>query len=417
MRILYVSQGSELGGAERSLLDLMAAVAGALPDARLGLLAGSPGPLAEISRARGVEVTHVGLSSALGNLGDSHLKGRHTARRAAWLLVRGPVAAAAGVRQVATLARALAGLAPDLIHTNDGKSHALVSLAAPRGVPVIWHLRDFMGSRPVLRHVLRWLPRRPAACAAISEAVGRDASGSLGCRRVRVLLNAVDVEHFAPGPPDAGWLDAVAGIRTAPGTVRVGLVSTYARWKGHMVFLEAAARLLREPRPVPLAFYIIGGPIYRTAGSQISDAELREKMETLGIPRGVGLAGFQQDTPAVYRALDIVVHASTEPEPFGRTIAEAMACGRALIAAPVGGAAELFTDGLDGVGVPAGRAAELAHAIHMLAGDPDRRDLLGRNARRTALERFTRDRLGRQAAALYEEVRPRGRPGSGEART
>jgi len=61
------------------------------------------------------------------------------------------------------------------------------------------------------------------------------------------------------------------------------------------------------------------------------------------IENRVGFVPFQDNPADVYRALDIVVHASTKPEPFGRTIVEAMACGKPVIAAQTGGAAELFT--------------------------------------------------------------------------
>jgi glycosyltransferase involved in cell wall biosynthesis len=61
-------------------------------------------------------------------------------------------------------------------------------------------------------------------------------------------------------------LDALAGLPPAPaGVVRVGLVATFARWKGHITFLEALSRL---PESLPVRGYIIGGPVYETAGSR-----------------------------------------------------------------------------------------------------------------------------------------------------
>src|SRR5262249_14978265 len=65
-----------------------------------------------------------------------------------------------------------------------------------------------------------------------------------------------------------------------------------------------------------------------------------------------GLVPFQEDTAAVYRALDVVVHASTQPEPFGLTIAEAMSCSRPVVVARAGGAAGLFSRGPHALGGP-----------------------------------------------------------------
>ena len=51
----------------------------------------------------------------------------------------------------------------------------------------------------------------------------------------------------------------------------------------------------------------------------------------LGVEAHVGFIGFQSEPVDIYRAADVVVHASTQPEPFGLTIVEAMACGRATV--------------------------------------------------------------------------------------
>jgi glycosyltransferase involved in cell wall biosynthesis len=102
--------------------------------------------------------------------------------------------------------------------------------------------------------------------------------------------------------------------------------------------------------------------------------------------------------------MDIVVHASTEREPFGRTIVEGMACGCAVVVANDGGAAELFTDGVDAVGYRMGDAQALATRLHELVEDPARRARLGRAARSSAVERFSAERLGGAFASIYRRL-------------
>jgi glycosyltransferase involved in cell wall biosynthesis len=150
------------------------------------------------------------------------------------------------------------------------------------------------------------------------------------------------------------------------------------------VFLEAAAQLLRERPRAAVRFYIVGGPIYRTRGSQFSSAELRASIDHLGLAGQVGLIDFQKDPAPIYRGLDVVVHASTQPEPFGLTIAEAMACGKAVVVSACGGAQELFAHERDALGYPPGDAAALAAAIKWLTDDADLRRRLGTAARNTA---------------------------------
>ena len=165
------------------------------------------------------------------------------------------------------------------------KAHVLGAWAAPRGVPVVWHLHDYLGSRPVMARLLRWSARRTVRGVAVSRSVAADAARVLGPKvPVVAVYNAADLDRFAPGPGDGAWLDAEAGMPPAPeGTVRVGLVATFARWKGHEVFLDAVARL---PADLPARFYIIGGPLYKSAGSQHSAEGLRAKAgAALGLAR------------------------------------------------------------------------------------------------------------------------------------
>jgi glycosyltransferase involved in cell wall biosynthesis len=175
-------------------------------------------------------------------------------------------------------------------------------------------------------------------------------------------------------------------------------VATYANWKGHLVFLDALAQL---PPHSPVRGYVIGGPIYATAGSQFTRDELEQRATANGLTGRVGFVPFQSDPADVYRMLDVVVHASTRPEPFGLTIAEAMSCGRPVVVAAAGGAAELFTPNADALGFPPGDLAALADAITRLAADSELRHQLGTRARQTAVAHFPVQRFGRELADVY----------------
>src|SRR5262249_35188003 len=145
----------------------------------------------------------------------------------------------------------------------------------------------------------------------------------------------IDLSRFGPGT--AADLDQLARLPPAArGTVRVGLVATYARWKGHLTLLNAARRLAEIDPGLPIRWYIVGGPIYHTA-AQHSESELRAAAAERGMAQQIGFIPFQADPAGVYRGLDVVVHASTLPEPYGLTVAEAMACGRAVIVSIGGG--------------------------------------------------------------------------------
>jgi glycosyltransferase involved in cell wall biosynthesis len=246
---------------------------------------------------------------------------------------------------------------------------------------------------------MRWSVRRAAVVVANSESVADDARAVLG-RRVSVVpvLNGVDLKMFSPCGARLD-LDALGGVSAArAGVLRVGLVATFARWKGHTTFLDAVARL---PRDLDVRAYIVGGAVYQTEGSQFSLEELRSYATRAGIADRVVFTGFVQHSDAALRSLDIVVHASTQPEPFGLVIAEGMACGRAVIASGAGGARELFTSGVDALAHAPGDAEGLAQRIIELARDPDLRLRFGQAGRATAERRFDRTRLAGELVPIY----------------
>jgi glycosyltransferase involved in cell wall biosynthesis len=177
-------------------------------------------------------------------------------------------------------------------------------------------------------------------------------------------------------------------------------VATFARWKGHEVFLRALAGM---PKDEPVRGYIIGGPVYDTTGSEHTIEALQALADGLGLNGRVGFTGFLPPAPAM-RALDVVVHASTRPEPFGLVIAEAMACGRAVIASAAGGAAELVDAGVDALTHAPGDAAGLSACMIRLARDPAARRELGARARASACRRFDADRMAREVVAAYEAI-------------
>ena len=379
------------------LLDLLATLG---PGVTPKVILMDDGPLKQAVEALGVACGVLPLPDRLAGLGDAGMgwsPGRKSRLR---LAANAPGAAVAGLGYLRLLRRRLREEAPDFVQTNGMKAHVLGAWAAPKGVPVVWHLHDYLSGRAVMGRLLRASLRDGLKVVAVSRSVAIDAANVLGTRiRIFTILNAVDLERFSPGPGDGTRLDAEAGLPLAPeGTVRVGLVATYARWKGHAVFLDAIAKVPRDRRS---RFYIMGGPLYRSSGSQWSIEELRSHAENLGVGDRIGFVPHRADPESLYRALDVVVHASTRPEPFGRVIVEAMACGKAVVAVPLGGASELFTDEVSAIACPAGDAAGLAETLTRLIDEPDLRIRLGEAGRREAMERFDRARLTGEWERVY----------------
>jgi glycosyltransferase involved in cell wall biosynthesis len=395
MRVVYLNPCGQMGGAEMSLMDLLVSMRAAEPMWQFWLLLGEDGPLVDQAKAAGVRVIVAPFPRALARLGDSG----SGPLPALWSCLK---AAAGTIRYALNLRRTLAELQPDIVHTNGFKMHVLGAWAHPGNAPVIWHVRDYVSTRPLMKRLLRWQASRCAATIGNSNSVAADVQKVCGPQlETLCVYNAIDLKRYSPLGEKID-LDAIAGLKPAPeGTVRIGLAATLAHWKGHAVFLRALARL---PKDLPYRAYVIGGPIYQTENSQRTIWNLRELAVELRIADRVGFTGYLEDTASAIRALDILVHASTQPEPFGRVIAEGMACGRAVICSAAGGAAELITEGKDALAHPPGDDVALAERIAELVRDPELRARLGRAGRITAERRFERSRLSAQLVPLYQRL-------------
>jgi glycosyltransferase involved in cell wall biosynthesis len=403
MKLLYLNPLGQVGGAERALLDTIATVRRARPAWEIQLLLGQDGPLA--AQAKGI-VDHVRVlpfPARLARLGDASMADRSVGSlQGMSLILRLMTDGASSAPYIRQLGKTIASIDPDVIHTNGFKMHVLGAWTRPARAALIWHLHDYVASRPLTSRLLRMLSPRCTAIVANSESVAADARRQLGERiEIRAILNAVDLKRFHPDGPRMD-LDALSDLPPADSdTVRVGLVATFARWKGHLTFLEALARL--DPA-TNIRGYVVGGPLYETDGSQHTLAELQAAARRLGVESRIGFTGFVSDSAAAMRSLDVVVHASTAPEPFGLAIAEAMATGKAAVVSFAGGACELVTPEVDALVHQPGDADALAKTIARLAADPALRGRLGRAGRQTAVERFDLTRVGRQMLECYERL-------------
>ena len=406
MRIAWLSVSDQLGGSEVALVAMIRGLRAARPSWQFLVVLPGDGPLRARVEEAGAATAIVPLPAILARLGESAAMSRGWSAAATLSLgLRLGAGAAALPAYERALRRTLAAFEPDVIQTNGLKAHVLGARARLPRTALVWHLHEYVARRRLTRLLMRRYARRCTAAIANSASVAADFSSIVDVPPpIHVVHNAVDLEACSPGGSRVD-LDALAGLEPAPaGSVRVGLVATFGRWKGHEVFLHALQRLASTAEPV--RGYIVGGPLYDTTGSQYGRAELEAMIDRLGLRGRAGLTGFLEPASAM-RALDIVVHASTEPEPFGLVIAEAMACGRPVITTAYGGSAELIEAGRDALIAGPGDAEALADAIRRLAGDPALRASLGARARIAALERFAPERMAAGLAAVFEQVAPR----------
>ena len=215
--------------------------------------------------------------------------------------------------------------------------------------------------------------------------------------RLRVIPRGVDPRRFDPALVSAERLDKLRTAWELPdGRPIIMLPARVTRWKGQMVLVEAMARL-----PGDSLALLVGDAEERPAFK----AELLARIERLGLQDRVRLVGHANDMPAALMLADVVVHASTDAEAFGRTVIEAQAMARPVIASDLGAPRETVAEGVTGWRIPPGDAAALADAIgKALALPPPERAALGARARAAVLSGYTTEAMQAATMAVYREL-------------
>ena len=374
LRVAYLDHTGAPSGAELALLRLLPALTDRVA---AHVILGDDGPFLDLLEGQGTSVELLPIGG-----------GASTLRRAS--LDRLPLGAAAAFGSYTVrLAAHLRRIRPDLVHTNSLKA-ALVGGVAGRlaGVPVIWHVHDRITSdylpqraaeafRAAARHL-------PAAVITNSETT-RATLGDLTVP-TRTIACALDP---ALGPIDRSG-------RTDSG-LRFGLVARLARWKGQDVFLRAFA----EAFPAgPHRAVLVGGDLF---GEDDWAQHIEDLIRELGLDDRVERRGHRGDMGPEYERLDVLVHASTLPEPFGQVVTEGLATGLPVVAADDGGPAEILGGRDLALTYPRGDHQALAAQLRRVADDPALRARLAA-AGPEAARPYAAGAIADQVLGVYELV-------------
>lgn len=284
---------------------------------------------------------------------------------------------------------------PDLVHVNNEPlcNRAAVLAAKLLRVPVVAHVRgDQRGS--LMMHSFFRLPDYFIAVSRwVSESIGR--IGVPEDRRTYVY-DGIELDRLDPDT-DGSVFRRQHGLPEQ--AFVVGLVGLLIPWKGQRLFLEAVAHLV-DAMP-GAAFAIIGGT---PEEYRFFEDELRRTAARPPLSGRVVFTGHVSDMASVYKGLDVVVSASTSPEPLGTMIIEAMTMARPIVAPDHGGAIEMIEDGRTGLLFRARDAASLAERIRRLHADRSLAVRLGAGARARALESFAIREHVRRVQDVYGQL-------------
>ena len=287
----------------------------------------------------------------------------------------------------------------DLIHANNEPlcNRAALLVAKVLGIPCVCHVRggDHRGTR-----LMQWTYTLPDHFISVSHWVAKSMLDNLPISpdKISVVYDGIALDKLDVNADGLAFRRQFDVPETA---FAVGLVGLLIPWKGQALFLDAA-RLLRDKIP-QLKMLVIGG----TPDDCVDyEAQLRQRVQAEGLSDTVVFTGHISAMAAVYNGVDIVLSASTSPEPLGTVVIEALAMGRPLIGPDHGGAAEMMQHGQTGLLFAPGDALALAEAIETFYQSADLRTRLGANARAAALQTFAVETHVQRVQAIYAQILP-----------
>lgn len=181
--------------------------------------------------------------------------------------------------------------------------------------------------------------------------------------------------------------------------LNVAVLGQLYRPKGQHFAIEALSRVYEEFPNIRL--YLVGDHVIEEYRPY--KAELESLINQYGLSKHVYFTGWRKDALEIVSLMDIVIHPSLA-EGFGRAVLESMALGKPVIASSVGGLREAIEDGCNGYLVSPGDVEAIVLRWRELLSNPELRQTLGQEARRTVFDDYLIDDKVKRLAEIWSDM-------------
>jgi glycosyltransferase involved in cell wall biosynthesis len=329
-RVLFVDHVNRvLGGAELNLIELLTELRRS-ENLHLSIACREGSQLFESLRNLGPRIYDFGHDDRLNKL-------RFAGRGFPWMRLLSGLSALK--ESSAKLHKIIRETSADIVVTCANKDHfAAAQACAGTQTRSVWWVNDL-----VTKDFFSWPARvgfrKYAANAdhliAVSNCVA-DALKSLAipAEKIRTIHNGIPLEKYQRA--DRGLFRHQNNLPA--NEPLFGVIGRFTEWKGQDLFLNAAARWIHSQRP---GHFVLVGQAFNEDHAFVG--QLQSFIRKNSLEQRVHLIPFQRNIVEAITDLDVLLHTSKRPEPFGRVIIEAMAIGAPVVAANAGGAREIIT--------------------------------------------------------------------------
>ncbi len=283
-----------------------------------------------------------------------------------------------------------------LLHFNNIIGSHLSGIIAAKllRVPCVAHLRDYERPSKTTKAYAHCIDHH----IAISESIKENLI-NLGVTldKISVVYDAVDVQFFSK---QTGIDDLRSEFGIRENELLIGFFGRIIEWKGVREFIFALNSLNKQFKQFRA---IIVGDSSDFADSYYK--EVKDLVESLQLKDKIVFTGYQEDVVPFIRMMDVVVHSSITPEPFGMVIIEAMACSKPVVASNVGGGPlEIVIDGETGFLVDPKDSDKIASALIKLLQDSNLRERFGESGRLRVKSNFDSKIQADKIKNIYDQL-------------
>ena len=282
-----------------------------------------------------------------------------------------------------------------IVHLNNILGSQLAGIIASKllNVPCVAHLRHFEETAFITKLYAAMIDHHIAISSAIKENL---LNLEVPENKISIVWDAIDLKEF---DNNSSYEYLLEEFNINKGEKTFGIFGRIIEWKGIKEFILSADYVFKEVSDAKA--FIVGD-------SSDGDRDYYDSMVTLvrnlGLDDKIVFAGFREDVPALMNMMEVVVHSSIQPEPFGMVLIEGMAMGKPVVATKAGGPLDIVVHGKTGFLVSPRNTEEMSKAIIRLLQDPSLCQKMGNNGNIRARNIFCKERYASQVEHIYNKI-------------
>jgi len=277
-----------------------------------------------------------------------------------------------------------------IVHLNNIWQIPGIIVSKLLGAISVSHARDFIQISIAEKFVSKFIDHHVVVSNSVKENL---INLGIPDSRITLVYDAIDLDEFSDNV-DSYYLLKEFYFSTYK--LRVGIFGRIIDWKGIREFIYAIDYIAKD-FPDIVAF-VVGGP---SDGDENFLSEMVQLSKDLGLTDRIIFTGYRQDIPALMKFMDVIVHASNKPEPFGMVLIEGMAMSKPIVATRGGGPLDIVVEGETGYLVNMNDAVDLGKAICTLLQQPDLRIKMGLAGRKRVESEFNNRRYAKQMEEVF----------------